>query len=68
MSPEKLNAIIADKNAYLERITASRAAEIIDDIAAHQEAIVKAQANIVALRKELADLVVPQINPVSILG
>lgn len=68
MSPEKLNSIIAEKNALLERQTVNRASQIIDEIAENQQAILEANANIEILRKELTDLTVPQINPVSILG
>ncbi len=68
MTNDKLQSIIANKNAQLERDALSRAAEIIDEIAETQQIIAKYTARIDTLRKELTTLQIEQINPVSILG
>jgi len=68
MDTNKLQSLIAQKNEQLERDALRRASDIIDAIADNQATIEDAQANIVALRKELTAMQIQQINPVSILG
>lgn len=68
MTNDKLQQIIATKNERLEHEAISRASQIIDEIAEHQQAINVSTTRIAKLRKELQELQVEQINPTSILG
>jgi hypothetical protein len=68
MTNEKLRQLIAEQNDESERHTASRAKEIIREIAACQQAKVDADKEIAGLREELKQLTAPSMDETSILG
>ena len=67
MDRSKLTRLIEQKNERKEDDALRQASQIIDAIAREQQQIVKSNETIVALRKELADLEIEQIDPTAIL-
>lgn len=68
MTENKIQDIIAQKNRALEDRATREAAEIIDEIAQHQSAILDHNARIDALRSELKSLQIEQLDATKILG
>ncbi len=68
MQLDKLQSIIAQKNANLERDALNRASSIIDDIAELQQGINDANSQIAKLRNELVGLEIAQHDAKTILG
>lgn len=68
MDNTKLREIIQNKNEQRERHVVKTAEEIVEGIIREQQAIVASQSRIQALRKDLADLQVDELDPTTILG
>jgi hypothetical protein len=68
MEKATIHQIISDRNKDLERNALRTAEDIIKRIAAHQEVIEERQTDIAALRKELKELEIQQMNAKDILG
>lgn len=68
MEIDKLQGIIADKNQRLEREALGDAENIIEMIAAKQDVVAKAQADIKTLRERLVNLEIKQLDSKTLLG
>ena len=67
METTKLRDIITKKNEQLEQSALRTAEQIIEGIVEQQRRMKAAKEEITALRKELAALDVPQLDPTTIL-
>lgn len=68
MDTSKLKSIIATQNDRRERQALGNAEDIIEQIAGKQSMISRITAEIAALRQQLVDLQVEQLDVNSILG